>query len=98
MGDKTIKKQILHCSLFLLGCFGLLFCYLLYIDFIQGPELNANPLNRRGAALDMVRGSILDVHGEKLAYSDAPGQRSYPFYWLCRGDLGQCRSGKYLGR
>lgn len=79
MGDKTIKKQILHCSLFLLGCFGLLFCYLLYIDFIQGPELNANPLNRRGAALDMVRGSILDVHGEKLAYSDVPGQRSYPY-------------------
>lgn len=79
MGDKTIKKQILHCSLFLLGCFGLLFCYLLYIDFVQGPELNANPLNRRGAALDMVRGSILDAHGEKLAYSDAPGQRSYPY-------------------
>lgn len=79
MGDKKIKKQILHCSFFLLACFGILFCYLLYIDIIQAQELNTNPLNRRGAALDMVRGSILDAKGQKLAYSDVPGKRSYPY-------------------
>ena len=79
MGDRTIKKQILRCSAFLLGCFALLFCYLLYIEIVEAPELSANPLNRRGAALDMVRGSILDAHGERLAYSDAPGSRTYPY-------------------
>lgn len=79
MGDRKIKKQIIRCSIFLLGCFGLLFCYLLYIEIVEAPELNENLLNRRGAALDMVRGSILDAHGERLAYSDAPGSRSYPY-------------------
>ncbi len=79
MESKALKKQILHCSIFLLACFGILFCYLVYIQIFQAEELNNNPLNHRGAAMDIVRGSILDSRGEKLAYSEAPGQRLYPY-------------------
>lgn len=79
MGDKITKKQILHCSMFLLGCFGILFCYLVYIQVFQADELNANPLNRRSASLDITRGAILDCRGEQLAYSTAPGDRQYPY-------------------
>ena len=75
MGDKITKKQILHCSMFLLGCFGILFCYLVYIQVFQADELNANPLNRRSASLDITRGAILDCRCELLAYSTAPGDR-----------------------
>ena len=79
MGNKITKKHILHCSMFLLGCFGILFCYLVYIQVLQAEELNVNPLNRRGASLDITRGSILDCNGEQLAFSSSPGERSYPF-------------------
>lgn len=79
MGDKIIKKHILHGSLFLLTMFGLLFCYLLYIQLVQADELNKNPLNRRTAAMDIVRGSILDCNGKKLAISETIGDRQYPY-------------------
>lgn len=79
MESKALRKQILHCSFFLLACFGILFCYLVYIQIFQADELNKNPLNHRGAAMDIIRGSILDSRGEKLAYSDAPGHRLYPY-------------------
>ena len=79
MGSKTIKKHIFHCSIFLLGLFGILFCYLVYIQIFQADELNANPLNRRGASMDIVRGSILDCQGRQLAGSQAPGERHYPY-------------------
>lgn len=79
MGNKITKKHILHCSMFLLGCFGILFCYLVYIQVFQADELSVNPLNRRGASLDITRGSILDCHGEQLAFSSRPGERHYPF-------------------
>lgn len=79
MGDRTTKKHILHCALFLLSSFALLFCYLLYIQIWEADELNANSLNRRSAAMDIVRGSILDAEGKQLAHSEAIGQRSYPY-------------------
>ena len=79
MGNKITKKHILHCSMFLLGCFGILFCYLFYIQVFQAEELNVNPMNRRGASLDIIRGSILDCHGEALAVSSSPGERHYPY-------------------
>lgn len=79
MESRIMKKHILHCGVFLLACFGILFCYLVYIQVVQADELNANPLNRRGASMDITRGALLDCRGERLAFSDAPGERRYPF-------------------
>lgn len=79
MESRITKQHILHCSVFLLACFGILFCYLVYIQVFQAAELNASPLNRRGASLDIIRGAVLDCRGERLAFSEAPGERCYPF-------------------
>lgn len=79
MEEKKVKKQILRCGAFLLGCFGILFIYLLYIQIFLAGDLNTNPLNRRGASLDIVRGDIVDCQGEMLAYSTVPGERIYPY-------------------
>lgn len=79
MADKSVKKNIIHCCAVLLGLFGCLFCYLVYIQFVQGDELNANAMNRRSVAGDRLRGEILDCQGTKLAYSDEGGTRYYPY-------------------
>lgn len=79
MENKNLKKYILHCSMFMLGVFLCLFMYICYIQVIESQELASNPLNRRGnAALDVIRGSILDVNGRELAVSSKIGEREYP--------------------
>ena len=80
MGHKDIKKYILQCSVFMMGCFLCLFGYIVYLQVVAAPSLLANPLNTRGnAALSIVRGDILDINGKELATSSQPGQRSYPY-------------------
>lgn len=79
MENKEIKKYILHCSMFMLVVFLCLFLYICYIQVLEAQELSANPLNRRGnAAMDVVRGSILDINGQELAISTKIGNREYP--------------------
>ncbi len=80
MGHNDIKKYILHCSIFMMVCFLVLFGYIVYLQVIEAPSLLANPLNIRGnEALNVVRGSILDINGKELATSEKPGERSYPY-------------------
>ncbi|WP_296734647.1 penicillin-binding transpeptidase domain-containing protein [Anaerovibrio sp.] len=61
-------------------CFLCLFGYIVYLQVIASASLLANPLNSRGNdASNIVRGAVIDIHGKKLADSNSPGERSYPY-------------------
>lgn len=80
MDEKKVQKNILKAGAFLMGCFALLFVYIMYIQLWQADELAAHPMNRRSNAnIDVIRGSILDAYGNELARSQKPGQREYPY-------------------
>ncbi len=80
MVERNIKKYIGKTAIFLLGCFFLLLGYIIYLQTYMAPSLASNPLNQRSAVAeaDILRGTILDAHGKKLAFSSKRGERSYP--------------------
>ena len=81
MVERNIKKYVGRTAIFLLGCFLVLLGYIVYLQTYMAPSLASNPLNQRSAVAeaDILRGSILDAQGKKLAVSQKPGERSYPF-------------------
>ena len=81
MVERNIKKYVGRTAIFLLGCFFLLLGYIIYLQTYMAPSLAANPLNQRSAVAeaDILRGTILDAQGRKLAVSAQKGERSYPF-------------------
>ena len=81
MVERNIKKYVGRTAIFLLGCFFLLLGYIIYLQIYMAPSLAANPLNQRSAVAeaDILRGTILDAQGRKLAVSAQKGERSYPF-------------------
>ncbi len=81
MANRTMKQYVLRCTVFLLGCFSLLALYVVWLQTYEADSLASNPLNQRAAAAEsnILRGAILDAKGEKLAYSQKVGERSYPY-------------------
>jgi penicillin-binding protein A len=77
---RSIKKYVWHSTVFLFGCFCCLLIYIIYLQVIKADDLASNPLNQRTTAVeaDILRGSILDAKGRKLAFSSQVGSRSYP--------------------
>ena len=81
MDNRNTKRYVLRSTIFLLGCFGCLALYVIYLQTWAADDLAHNTLNQRAAAAesDILRGTILDTKGQKLAYSQHPGERNYPF-------------------
>lgn len=78
-----MRNSIRRTALILLALLLILVIYISYLQVIVGPQLAANPLNRRSAELEKTvqRGAIVDRHGTALAfstYSDRGYQRNYP--------------------
>jgi len=67
-----MKNNILKLSYLLLGLFIVFILYLSYLQLIKGPELAANPYNRRLYELEaqVRRGTILDAKGVALAKTE----------------------------
>ena len=81
MDNQKIKRYVLRAAIFLFGWFACLALYVTWLQTLAADSLAKNPLNQRAAAAqsDILRGSLLDVKGEKLAYSQKAGERNYPF-------------------
>ena len=80
MANRNMKKNVFQVAVFLMFLFCCLGIYIMYIQVLQADALARNPLNQRKtmAQDDVLRGSILDAHGKKLAFSPQKGSRSYP--------------------
>ena len=80
MENRKLKKNILAVAVVMAVFFVALMLYTSYISVIEAGSLAKNPLNHRQAAYDenIMRGSILDAHGNVLAEGKASA-RKYPY-------------------
>lgn len=74
-----MSARIYRLAWFLISSFVVLMLYLGYFVAVKAPELEAHPLNPRGALWEkkVLRGGILDRNGEILAETRL-GHRTYP--------------------
>lgn len=81
MVERNSKRYILRSAIFLLLAFSCLGIYVVYLQVWKAGYLAEHPLNQRAAAAEesVLRGSILDAKGEKLAFSPERGKRIYPY-------------------
>lgn len=77
----NIKIYLIRCGYILCGCFFVLMAWIIWLQCFEAESLAKNTLNQRGTLIaeDVQRGSILDRNNEKLAYSNRPGERNYPY-------------------
>lgn len=81
MVERSNKRYILRSAVVLLLAFSCLGLYVVYLQVWDADWLEEHPLNRRAAAAEesILRGTIFDVKGEKLAFSPEIGKRIYPY-------------------
>ncbi len=77
----NIRIYLIRCGYILCGCFFVLMAWIIWLQCLEADSLAKNSLNQRGTLIaeDVQRGAILDRNNEKLAYSERPRERNYPY-------------------